>query len=136
MAQKLNAYLWSNWLTWGLPLDHILSHINSDHIHIPYFFKINFNITFPPLFMSAKQCLPLRSCDQNVLCFVMRVLEIFNLASTVMQNMPKTLWYHQNLINGKKSWQSKTQSLNDQDTVFSFADHSDLLCSTTEYYSL
>jgi hypothetical protein len=33
-----------------------------------------------------------------------------------MQNMPEALWYHQNLINGKKFWQSKTQSLNDQDT--------------------
>lgn len=104
------------WLTWGVPLDHIVSHMNSDHILIPCFFKINFNITFLPLFMSAKQCLPLRSCDQNFLCFVMRVLKIFSLASTVMQNMPEALWYHQNLINGKKFWQSKTQSLNDQDT--------------------
>ena len=57
----------TKWLG-SLPLMHILSHLNSDHILIPYFFKINFNITFPPLFMSAKQCLPFRFCDQNFLC--------------------------------------------------------------------
>jgi len=69
----------------------IVSHMNSGHILIPYFFKINFNISFPPLFMSAKQCLPLRSCGQNFLLFVMRVWKIFNLASIVIQNMPKAL---------------------------------------------
>jgi hypothetical protein len=46
----------------------VLSETNPAHIFLPHFFQIYFNIALLSLPSSSKYSLPIRFCDQNVIC--------------------------------------------------------------------